>query len=208
KNVPIMYAGISAGVFVLALIAYIIGGQQGSGPAKEIAVEIVRARWLINACFEKAKTHTQQDQVKLRNETADSIAAMNQRWKQSVKDAIEARGTRPARVDEKAQKAFKKNDELFAIKTRRLDRGHTEAMTKLRASLDAEAKEIAETHRAKISRLETEFAGLWSAMVVEWKAIVEPIYKSIREANEFAAKLFPPWEIPRWKDWEPPLEFQ
>ncbi|HXS68851.1 MAG TPA: FtsK/SpoIIIE domain-containing protein, partial [Candidatus Polarisedimenticolia bacterium] len=208
KNVPIMYAGISAGVFVLALIAYIVGGQQGSAPAKEIAGEIVRARWLINACFEKAKTHTQQDQVKLRNETADSIAAMNQRWKQSVKDAIEARGTRPARVDEKAQKAFKKNDELFAIKTRRLDRGHTEAMTKLRASLDAEAKEIAETHRAKISRLETEFAGLWSAMEVEWKAIVEPIYKSIREANEFAAKLFPPWEIPRWKDWEPPLEFQ
>ncbi len=208
KNVPILYAGISAGVFVLALIAYFIGASQGAAPAKEIAGELVRARWLINACFEKAKTHGQQEQVRLRNETADAIAGMNQRWKQSVKDAIELRGKRPAKIDEKAQKAFQKNDQIYAVKMRRLDRDHTATMTQLRASAGAEAKELADAHRAKISRLETEFAGLWGAMETEWKGIVEPIYKAIREANEFAAKLFPPWEIPRWKDWEPPLEFK
>ena len=208
KNVPILYAGISAGVFVLALIAYFIGAKQGEAPAKEIAGALAKSRWLINACFEKAKAHGQQEQVKLRNETADAIAAMNQRWKQSVKDAIEARGTKPAKVDEKAQKVFQKNDQFYAVKTRRLDRDHTSAMTQLRSRADAEAKELADTHRTKISRLEAEFAGLWSALETEWKAIVEPIYKTIRESNEFAAKLFPPWEIPRWKDWEPPLEFK
>ena len=65
-----------------------------------------------------------------------------------------------------------------------------------------------DTHRTKMSRLESEFKGLWDAMVAEWKGIVEPIYASIRAANEFAEKMFPPWEIPLWKDWEPPLEFK
>ena len=45
-------------------------------------------------------------------------------------------------------------------------------------------------------------------MVAEWKGIVEPIYASIRAANEFSEKMFPPWEIPLWKDWDPPLEFK
>ena len=208
KNVPILYAGISAGAFVLVLILYILGGKQAGGLANEISGNLAKSRWLLNACLEKAKTHNQQEQVRLRNETADAIASMNARWKQSVKDAIEQRGTRPAKVDEKARRAFQMNDEANNARLRRLQKEQTETMTRLRSQSEAEAQEMAETHRGKIARLETEFQGLWTALETEWKGIVQPIYQSIREANEFAAKLFPPWEIPLWKDWEPPLEFQ
>ena len=48
--------------------------------------------WLLGAVPDKAKLRNQQEQTRLRNETADSIQAMNQRWKQSVKDAIEFEG--------------------------------------------------------------------------------------------------------------------
>jgi DNA segregation ATPase FtsK/SpoIIIE, S-DNA-T family len=208
KNVPILYAAISAGAFVLVLIAYIIGGQQGSARAKEIAGNLAKSRWLISASLEKAKTRHQQDQTRLRNETADAIAAMNLRWKQSVKDAIELRGTRPIKIDEKARRAFAKNEATRETTLRDLQREHGLTMARLRAEADAVAKELSETHRAKIARLETEFQSLWSATEAEWKGIVEPIYNSIRAANEFAKKLFPPWEIPLWKDWNPPLEFK
>ena len=107
KNIPIMYAGISAGVFVLVFIAYIVGGSQASALAKEIAGNLAKSRWLMGACLDKAKAANQHEQVRLRNETADAIAAMNQKWKQSVKDAIELRGTRPVKVDEKARHAFR-----------------------------------------------------------------------------------------------------
>jgi S-DNA-T family DNA segregation ATPase FtsK/SpoIIIE len=208
KNVPILYAGISAGVFVLVLIAYIIGGSQGSALAKEIAGNLAKSRWLLGASLEKAKVRNQHDQTRLRNEAADAIQAMNARWKQSVKDAIELRGSRPIKIDEKAHRAFKKNEELRDARLRTVERERAQTLARLRAEADAEAKELSDTHRAKIARLETEFEGLWSALETEWKGIVEPVYASIRAANESAAKLFPPWEIPLWKNWEPPLEFK
>jgi hypothetical protein len=208
KNVPILYAGISAGAFVLVLIAYVFGGQQAKALANEIAGNLGKSRWLIGACLEKAKTRNQQDQQRLRKESAGAIQAMNQRWKQSVKDAIELRGSRPVKVDDKAHRAFQKNEELQAAKLRQLERDRAQTVARLGSEADAEAKELADTHQAKIARLETEFQALWSGLETEWKAIVEPIYNTIRAANEFAVKLFPPWEIPLWKDWDPPLEFK
>ncbi|HWD91190.1 MAG TPA: FtsK/SpoIIIE domain-containing protein [Verrucomicrobiae bacterium] len=208
KNVPMLYAGISAGAFVLVLIAYIFSRQQGGALAREIAGNLAKARWLLGACSEKAKARNLQDQQRLRNETADAIQAMNQRWKQSVKDAIEQRGLRPAKVDTKAQRASQKSEQLYEARARQINRDHAQTLARLRSEAEAQAGELSETHRGKIGRLEAEFQGLWSALEREWKAIVEPIYKAIGEANEFAAKLFPPWEIPRWKDWEPPLEFK
>ena len=186
----------------------LFGSEESKALANEIAGNLAASRWLLNACGEKAKIHGQQEQVRLRHETVDAIQAMNQRWKQSVKDAIELRGTRPAKIDEKAQRAFKKNEQFYEAKQRRINRDQTQTLARLRTESEAQIKELTDTHRSKIGRLETEFQGLWSAMEAEWKAIVEPIYKTIGEANKFAAKLFPPWEIPRWKDWEPPLEFQ
>lgn len=208
KNVPILYAGISAGAFVLVLILYFVGASQGKTLANEIAANLGKCRWILGAAGEKARVHNQQEQIRLKNETADSIAAMNQRWKQSVKDAIELRGTRPVKIDEKARRAFQANEELHAKTTRAIQKQQTETMARLRGQTDAEAKEIAETHRAKIARLEAEFQGLWSALQTEWKSVVEPIYNEFRAANQFADKLFKPWDIPLWKDWEPPLEFQ
>lgn len=207
KGIPMLYAGVSGGAFVLVWIIYVLGGQQASARANEIAGNLAKSRWLISACLEKAKTRASQDNVRLRNETADSIAAMNQRWKQSVKDAIALRGTRPAKIDEKAQKVAQKNEELYAAKANRLNREHTQAQAQLRSKADAEAKELADTHQAKMARLDSEMQALWSGLQKEWKAIVDPIYESIHAANDFAAKLFPQWEIPLWKGWEPPLEF-
>ena len=60
KNVPISYAGIGGGVFVVVLIAYFIGGSQGSALANEIAGNLAKSRWLLNACLEKAKARNQQ----------------------------------------------------------------------------------------------------------------------------------------------------
>jgi S-DNA-T family DNA segregation ATPase FtsK/SpoIIIE len=208
KNVPVMYAGISVGVFVLVFIAYIIGSSQGRTLAKEIAGNLAKSRWLVGACLDKAKTSGQQEQIRLRNETADAIAAMNQKWKQSVKNAIELRGTRPVKIDEKAHRAFARNEAIRDKRLRAIEADRTQTLARLRSDADAEAKEMFDTHRAKIGRLEAEFQGLWDTMVAEWKGIVEPIYASIRAAKESAEKMFPPWEIPLWKDWEPPLEFQ
>ena len=208
KGVPVMYAGISVGAFVLVFIAYIVGGSQGRPLAKEIAGNLAKSRWLVSACLDKAKTRGQQEQIRLRNETADAIAAMNAKWKQSVKDAIEQRGTRPIKIDEKARRAFAKNEAIRDKRLRAIETDRTQTLARLRSNADAEAKEMFDTHRAKIGRLETEFQGLWDTMIAEWKSIVEPVYASIRAANESAEKMFPPWEIPLWKNWDPPLEFQ
>jgi DNA segregation ATPase FtsK/SpoIIIE, S-DNA-T family len=193
---------------VLVLIAYIIGGSQASALANEIAGNLAKSRWLAGACLDKAKTRNQQEQIRLRNETADAIAAMNAKWKQSVKDAIELRGTRPIKIDEKARRAFAKNESTHEQRLREVERDRAQTLARLRSGSDAEAKEMFDTHHAKIGRLEAEFKGLWDTMIAEWKGIVEPIYASIRAANEFSEKMFPPWEIPLWKDWDPPLEFK
>lgn len=207
-HLPLWYAAVSGGAFVLVLIAHVIGWQQNSATAKEIAGNLGKSRWLLNDIFEKTKTHTQQEQLRLRNDTATAIHAMNQRWKQSVKDAIELRGVRPIKVDEKAQRAFQMHDRLHQAQLQQLERDYSQTTARLRGEAATEANTLAETHRSKMARLDGEFKSLWSAMEEEWKKIVEPIYQSIRAANEFAQKLFPPWEIPRWKDWEPPTEFK
>ncbi len=208
KGLPIMYAGISAGAFVLVLVAYIMGGQQSSATAKEIAGNLGKSRWLLNSVFEKAKAHAARENQRIRNETADAIAGMNQKWKQSVKDAIESRGTRPIKVGDKAQRLFEKLERDQEGRLSEFNNGYNLRMATLRSQRDTDANTLAETHRSKLARLEGEFQSMWSALEAEWKKTVEPIYSSIRAANEAAQKLFPPWEIPLWKDWEPPLEFQ
>ena len=192
----------------MAILTYVKGRSQGSALAQEIAGNLAKSRWLIPACFEKAKTHGQQEQVRLRNETADAIAAMNQRWKQSVKDAIELRGSRPIKVDAKAHRASRRTRRLVTSDLSAIESDYNQAKTRTQSQFNADMQEMSDTHRAKMTRLETEIQAQWDAMVAEWKGIVEPIYASIGAANESAAKMFPPWEIPLWKDWEPPLEFQ
>src|SRR6185437_1012894 len=139
NNVPVRYAGISVGVFVLVFIAYIIGSSQGRTLAKEIAGNLAKSRWLVGACLDKAKTSGQQEQIRLRNETADAIAAMNQKWKQSVKNAIELRGTRPAKVDEKAHRAIATNEAVRDKRLRAVESERTQTLTKMRSDADAEA---------------------------------------------------------------------
>ena len=196
------------GLFPVAILTYVKGRSQGSALAQEIAGNLAKSRWLIPACFDKAKTHGQQEQVRLRNETADAIAAMNQRWKQSVKDAIEQRGSRPIKVDAKAHRAVTKNEATRDQRLSAIESDYNQAKTRTQSQFNADMQEMSDTHRAKMTRLESEIQAQWDAMVAEWKGIVEPVYASIGAANESAAKMFPPWEIPLWKDWEPPLEFQ
>ena len=208
KGLPMSYAGISAGAFVVVFIGYLIGGKQNSAPAREIAGNLAKSRWWLNACFEKAKTRAQQEQLRFRNETADAIHGMNQQWKHSVKEAIEMRGVRPIKIGEKAQRAFQKNEHIHEVRLQRLNNDFAMTRAHLRAEAEHAAKGLAEAHQSKMARLQSEFDSQWSAMESEWKQIVEPIYASIRAANEFAEKLFPPWEIPLWQNWDPPLEFK
>lgn len=121
KGLPMSYAGISAGAFVVVFIGYLIGGKQNSAPAREIAGNLAKSRWWLNACFEKAKTRAQQEQLRFRNETADAIHGMNQQWKHSVKEAIEMRGVRPIKIGEKAQRAFQKNEHIHEVRLQRLN---------------------------------------------------------------------------------------
>jgi DNA segregation ATPase FtsK/SpoIIIE, S-DNA-T family len=211
-------AGVSAvsrGHAAIALIALAavwavyFHGRRVAGPAAgAIAGKLGRARRLHDACFEQAGLHHQREQRRILAEFENTNRVLNQRWKQTVKGALDLRGVRPMEVDERAKRLYGINEKLQRAQLERIERDHAVTTSRLRGEAAAQARQLAEPHAAQQAKLESDYQAGWKSLEAEWKKCVEPIFHTIRLADEAAGKLFPEWQSSAWEKWALPEEFK
>ncbi|HKI69165.1 MAG TPA: ATP-binding protein, partial [Verrucomicrobiae bacterium] len=208
NTIPLQYADIAASVFLVLLIIHLIGRAKVVPAAKMVAGNLIKAyRWL-DACPAKAELHFQQEQQRIVREYEKTTEALNREWKTVVKTAIDQRGAKPTELDEKARRLYQKNENVHRLRLERIEHDGRDAAAFLEKESEVEAKKLEDTYATKMAQLNADHQARWASLQSEWKNQVEPIYQTIHAANASAEKLFPLWEIERWKEWAPPEEFK
>jgi hypothetical protein len=206
--VPAPGAGVVAAVMLVLLAVYFFGTGGAAPLAKTIAGDLAKARRLLDSAAEKAELHYQQEQERIRTEFENTVRNLNQEWRQAVRGAMELRGARPMGLDEQAQRASQKCEQLHRARLEQLEQDHAANIARLREASVTEARKFSETLAAKMAKLESAFQSGWQALENEWNNSIRSLYDQINAANAGAEQLFPEWDPARWKDWTPPREFK
>jgi S-DNA-T family DNA segregation ATPase FtsK/SpoIIIE len=204
-RIPALIVG---GLTVFRILAFLIAQAQATPSAKSAAADLAKARRLHDACYHKADLRLQQDQERIKTEFQDRTKAIDQEYKNLIKEAIGLRDLRPREIDEKAGRVNQKAEKVRIAHMERLERQCAQGLPHLKGELEAQTKRLSETQAANIAKIESEQQGLWNALEAEWKGAIEPLCESLQKANEGAAKMFPEWDLSQWKDWAPPEQFQ
>ena len=206
--VPAPGAGGVAAVMLVLLAIYFFGTGGAAPLAKTIAGDLAKARRVLDAAAEKSESSYQREQERFHAEFEQTVRNLNQEWRQAVRGAMELRGARPVSLDEQAQRASHKCEQLHRARLAQLEKDHAANIARLREGFETETRKFSETLAAKMAKLESDFEAQWLALENEWKNSIQPLYENIRAANSTAEKLFPEWDTVKWKDWTPPREFK
>ena len=185
-----------------------IGKRQAGPVAGKIAGQLANARRWHDLCLEKAELQYQQEQQRIQKEFDNANRSLNQEWKHTVKAALDTRGVRAQKVDEKG---FSRPANERAKYTAPNSTGATPAQRHCHAPAGGggpRARQSADTHAEKMARLTTEHETRWQTLQTDRESTIRPISETIRAANATAEELFPDWQQPAWKQWALPEEFK
>ncbi len=195
-------------VWVVLLVIHQLGKRQSAPAAGVIASHLARARRLHDGSLEQAGLRHQQEQEGIQKEFESRNRELNQEWKQTVRAALDTRGARAQKVDEKGARVMLRHELSHRAKLKQIEGKHADNVARLLQAGDVRAKELAGVHVEKMVRLEAEQQTRWQALEMEWKNSIQPIQEAITAANAAAAELFPDWQSPAWKQWTPPPDFK
>src|SRR5712675_2067163 len=134
-----------AGLIVIRVVAFFIARQQAAPTAKTVAADLAKARRLHDACYHKADFRLQQDQERIKTEFQNRTKAIDQEYKDVIKEAIGLRDLRPRQIDEKAGRINQKAEKVRIAHTERLELHRTEALPNLKLGLEGQTKQLSET---------------------------------------------------------------
>ena len=176
-------------------------------PARIIAANLAKARRLHDVCYEKADTHLQQEQQRIRAEFENSNRVADQEYKRVVKEAIDMRDQRPRQIDEKAHRVARRHEQFQTARLDAVAQRDALAMSRLEVDAQKQTAQLADTHEAKLKQIETGHQTQWQALETEWKSFITPMCENIQALNKAADESFPEWQLPLWEKWTPPGEF-
>ena len=206
-------AGVAlAMIWVVLFVIHQLGKRQGAPSAGTIASHLARARRLHDGSLEQADLQYVQEQERIQKEYETTSRTLSQQWKLFQKEAMDTRGTRAQKVDEKGARTMLRHELSHRARLRQIEGKHAENVARLQQDAEARARELTTVHAEKMVRLESEQQTRWQALEMEWKDSIQPIHAAITAANTTANtaadELFPNWQSPAWKNWTPPSEFK
>jgi len=203
-----MPGAVFAALWVILFVIHQLGKRQGAPSAGTIAGHLARARRLHDGSLEQADSRYVQEQERIQKEYETTSRTLSQQWKLIQKEAMDTRGTRAQKVDEKGARAMLRHELSHRARLKQMEGKHTENVARLQQDAEARARELTTVHAEKMVRLESEQQTRWQVLETEWKDSIQPIDAAITAANTAAGELFPDWQSPAWKNWTPPLEFK
>jgi hypothetical protein len=198
-------AGMMAGgAFALLVLLHVIARSRAAPAARQVAGALGKARRLHDTCLELADARHQREHERITGEFASRTGQLNADWNAALAEAEDARQRIPRQIEEKAGRALRRNESARLAADDRLTLGARETSARLQAQIEAREKSVEQARATAEERVNAEFAGRWETLIAGWRAAVEPIYDAIQRADAEAARLFPPWDAPAWRQWSPP----
>lgn len=196
-------AGIGFGL-ILAVFAL---GSRSRPLALKLGETLSRARSLYNLGLQKVQSWHTGEIERIKRESRERAAALQQEWKRAVAEAAQLRESWPINIEEKWRRIQARNDQLLRARSARLEAEQNVASERLKNEAAARAAHITRTNEAKLSELQHKHAHEWERLVSEWRGAIEPLFERLSSASAAAEEQFPRWNDAIWKNWNPPSEF-
>jgi DNA segregation ATPase FtsK/SpoIIIE, S-DNA-T family len=202
----------AAGSLVISLLIvvalYWLSQRQSAPVAARIATDLALARHLLELCEKKATARRQLEQERARAAFEAAARTYDAQWQDAVRQGEAAREARPRELEEKARRVMATNRRIHEVKAARLARENADALKRVERGLEPELPEGTTTRELALRNVETEAETRRAELVRDWNAAMEPLYRTIADANESVSNLIRPWDDPAWDEWEPPQEFR
>jgi hypothetical protein len=208
KGVPPALGAVGLGGLAGLWLFYWLGRRAAAPHAKELAGDLFKARRVLDGCYEKSALRHDAGQQRIQDESVAAIYALNQDWKQQVRDLAAQRVGRTRAADEKATRIEKRIEEFHGSGLERFKQRQAESFDQARAEAATKARDIATAHQTAMARLKGDHQSQWQALEADWKKTIEPLWSKISEANAAAGQLFPAWSESFVEQWTPPAHFQ
>ncbi|MGA2244969.1 MAG: FtsK/SpoIIIE domain-containing protein [Verrucomicrobiota bacterium] len=201
-------AGLALAGFGVVAVIYFLGGRLAAPAAATLAGDLARARRLFEACLDKSAAHWQNEQARIKGEFDNTKQAFNQEWRLAVRDISSRRGQEPAAINEKAARIVARIERQRAAALERLQERQARRLADLKTADQAQFQRLAEAHENRVTQFESVYNHRWQELESDWKNRLRPLCEQLRQANDAAGKLCPPWEPELWENWTPPDHFQ
>jgi len=201
-------AGVAVAVLLLLVAIHWFGGRAAAPVAAVIAGNLARSGRLLAAGREKSEVHHQQEQERIKTEFKNNKQAVNQGWRQAVKDINYRRDTWPAAVAQKASLLVEKVEQWSRAELEQIQQRQAEILARLKKEDLEQIQQIAGTHEARLADIEKNHQRHWQELVADWSHQIRPLCDQLVAANVAAEKLFPDWQAAGWGNWTPPVDFQ
>lgn len=201
------HAAIALAGLVIIVVLYVIGLRSAGSLAAAIAKDFVRARYLVNASYDQAAAHHQNEQVRIESEFQETKNTINQEWKRATREIAQSRNIRPTAVIERATRLHQKNEQFYQSELHRMQQAHEEIMAQFRQKAEEQTRQLIEARKLKAAQLEADFQNGWQTLAADWQKQALPLCEALQAANTTAEKLFPEWSAMDWENWKPPQTF-
>lgn len=195
------------GAAVLVLAAYLIGGRFAFPLAGSVAAEFIKLRRLREYGFEQAARRHEFELGRIETEFEETKARINQDWKIATKELARLRSSSPLDSDVRQARLHQKNEQCLQGGVERLEQKHAKVMAHLRQEADARRRELADSRKTRIAKLEAGFADGWTQLSAEWQAITKPLFETLQALIADAGKYFPDWQTFGAGAWQSPEHF-
>jgi ABC-type multidrug transport system fused ATPase/permease subunit len=206
--VPHLGAGVALVALAVVITIYFLGRRLATPAATALAADVVKARRWFDACAEKSAAYGQFEQERIKREFEEAKQNFNQEWRQAVRNISSRRGQEPAVVNERAARISARIETHRQAALERLQLGQTVRLAELKAADRTEFARLAESHESRLRQFEAEHQRGWQELENDWNSSLLPLWEQLRQANEAAAQLCPPWDDDAWKNWVPSTRFQ
>ncbi len=201
-------AAIVAGsFFFLVLVCRWLAVRAARASAERLATSLGKARRLYTAAFDRCEAHYEQEVKRLHQDYENTVRSVDHQLKQALAQAGERRVSCRMKSDEKTVRATATCERLYSARKHRLEQEHPKRLEQLQQESAAKAAALAKTAEEQEQALRAEFDSQWQALNQEWQATVGPTYETVRELNQSARELFPPWTQEFCERWTPPAQF-
>ncbi|HYG35472.1 MAG TPA: FtsK/SpoIIIE domain-containing protein, partial [Clostridia bacterium] len=206
------FSYLQAGVAAASALSVVLGlrwlsMRQAAPAAERVSKTLASGRRLHDVCREKAEAHHQQELERIKNDYVQATTAAEQQFKRTQTEASEKRVSCRMDFDQRTVQITEKHEQHSRRRRERLEREHGEGIARLKLEGEERAKALAAAWEAKQQQLSANHTTQLRTLETEWKASLEPVYRSMDTARATAEGLFAPWSDARWTQWTPPERF-
>ena len=207
---PRAYGAGAAVVAVLLGILWLVhflGLRQTLPAATELADSLNEACGLADACAAAAEARRVEERRRADEEFDRTNAEIEEQWGRADEVGADAERRAREKIETQAPRVLAKIERFREPRLQRLAAGRDAQIASFTTAAERRVRELTTTHETGTAGLVAQENARWQQLEAEWKAAIEPLYRTIETMNAVSDLCFPRWSEHSIGTWAPNTEF-